>query len=57
MAISTDSLLKHITAALRDWAIPRQLRGQSPFSTAAESAGSHRTRPRLEQADKVGTSI
>jgi formate dehydrogenase major subunit len=42
---------------LREWAIPRQLRGLDPASTAAESAGSRRARPRLEEADRVGTSI
>jgi formate dehydrogenase major subunit len=46
-----------LTGALRDWSLPRQVLGQSPFSTAAESEGSRRTRPRLEQADRVGTSI
>ena len=42
---------------LRDWGLPRQLRGQSPYSTAAESSSSRRARPRLEDADRVGTSI
>ena len=43
--------------ALRDWSVPRQLRGQDAMSAAAESSGSRRVRPRLEEADKVGTSI
>ncbi len=46
-----------IRSFLADWSVPRQLRGQDPDSKAAESAGSRRTRPRLEEADKVGTSI
>ena len=46
-----------LKSALRDWALPRQLGGQSPFSTAAESSASRRLRPRLEDADKVGSSI
>jgi formate dehydrogenase major subunit len=40
-----------------DWSIPRQLAGQSVMSKAAESAQSRSLRPRLEQADRVGTSI
>jgi formate dehydrogenase major subunit len=46
-----------IVGALRDWAVPRQLGGQSAFGEAAQSEASRRLRPRLEQADKVGTSI
>ncbi len=41
----------------RDWSVPRQLRGEDPMSTAAESEGSRTLRPRLQEADKVGTSI
>ncbi len=41
----------------RDWSIPRQLAGESVMSTAARSQASERLRPRLEEADKVGTSI
>jgi formate dehydrogenase major subunit len=46
-----------VIGALRDWSIPRQVRGQSAFSAAAESDTSRRTRPRLDEADTVGTSI
>ncbi|MBV9580179.1 MAG: hypothetical protein JO057_16450 [Chloroflexi bacterium] len=46
-----------IQDALHDWSVPRQLRGQSVFSTAAESSLSRTLRPRLETADKVGSSI
>lgn len=42
---------------LKDWSLPRQLAGESVMSTAARSTTSERLRPRLEQADKVGTSI
>lgn len=42
---------------LKDWSLPRQLAGESPMSTAARSTASENLRPRLEQADKVGTSI
>ena len=46
-----------VKAALRDWAVPRQVRGQSPYSTAAESTTSRSLRPRLEDADRIGSSI
>ncbi len=42
---------------MHDWSIPRQLAGQSVQSKAAESELSRSLRPRLEQADTVGTSI
>ena len=42
---------------LKDWALPRQLAGESVMSSAARSTTSERLRPRLEQADKIGTSI
>ena len=42
---------------LGEWSIPRQLRGESVMSTAARSRTSETLRPRLEEADKVGTSI
>lgn len=42
---------------LRDWSLPRQLAGAPSTSTAAKSTMSSRLRPRLEQADTVGTSI
>src|SRR5207248_8224828 len=48
---------ERLTQAARDWSVPRQLRGQSVFAEAAESDGSRRARPRIEQADRVGTSI
>ena len=40
-----------------DWSIPRQLAGQSVMSRAAQSTQSRTLRPRLEEADRVGTSI
>jgi formate dehydrogenase major subunit len=42
---------------LKDWSLPRQFAGESPMSTAARSTASETLRPRLEQADKVGTSV
>ncbi len=47
----------HIAGFLRDWSIPRQLAGQSVKGKAAESEASRTLRPRLEDADRVGTSI
>jgi len=46
-----------VTGFMKDWSIPRQLAGQDVLSKAAESEQSRRLRPRLEQADRVGTSI
>jgi formate dehydrogenase major subunit len=51
------SWTERVAGAFHDWSIPRQLRGQSAFSLAAESDASRRSRPRLEEADRVGTSI
>jgi formate dehydrogenase major subunit len=46
-----------LSRAAHDWSIPRQMRGQSAFGEAALTEATRRTRPRLDQADKVGTSI
>jgi formate dehydrogenase major subunit len=48
---------RHLSRALRDWSVPKQLAGQDPESQAAESERSRELRPRLEEADHVGTSI
>jgi formate dehydrogenase major subunit len=48
---------KRVAGFVRDWSLPRQLAGQPSKSTAAESTMSRTLRPRLEEADKVGTSI
>ncbi|HEX5688509.1 MAG TPA: hypothetical protein VFX76_00815, partial [Roseiflexaceae bacterium] len=57
MARLRESLLGRAGEWLRDWSVPRQLAGEDANSTAAESSESRRLRPRLEEADKVGTSI
>ena len=54
--------LRHGVAAraagfVRDWSLPRQLAGQDVMAQAAESETSRTLRPRLEEADRVGTSI
>ena len=40
-----------------DWALPRQLAGESPKSTAAKSRESKALRPRIEEADSIGTGV
>ncbi len=42
---------------LADWALPKQLAGASVMAEAAQSTQSRTLRPRLEQADRIGTSI
>ncbi len=42
---------------LRDWSLPRQAAGRNGSGEAAKSTMSQRLRPRLEQADTIGTSI
>jgi formate dehydrogenase major subunit len=46
-----------LTRMLREWSLPRQLAGESVFTSAAKSKASRELRPRLEEADKIGTSI
>jgi len=50
-------LAGRVSGFLRDWSLPRQLAGQSVMSEAAKSHTSRALRPRLEEADTVGTSI
>jgi formate dehydrogenase major subunit len=57
MTAKQASLGDRLRAVLADWSIPRQLAGQDPKSAAAESALSRTLRPRLEEADRVGTSV
>jgi formate dehydrogenase major subunit len=42
---------------LREWPLSRQLAGEDPKSTAARSTESKALRPRLEEADAVGTGV
>ncbi len=44
-------------AFLADWSLPRQWIGQDVMAEAARSTHSRKLRPRLERADRVGTSI
>jgi formate dehydrogenase major subunit len=52
-----QTLSDTVSGFFGDWSLPRQMSGLSPMSKAAESATSRTLRPRLEQADNVGTSI
>jgi formate dehydrogenase major subunit len=52
-----DSAWNRVCDWLRDWSVPRQLKGQDPLAGAAVTRASLTLRPRLEQADRVGTSI
>lgn len=51
------SLADRLDGFLKDWSIPRQFAGESPYAEAAQSEQSRTLRPRLEQADTIGTSI
>lgn len=57
MTFRRRSFSKRIAGAVRDWSVPRQLAGEDPLGSAAQSERSRRLRPRLEEADRVGTSI
>lgn len=57
MSRDRRTIPERLTEFLADWSVPRQLAGQPHKSTAAESAMSRSLRPRLEEADTVGTSI
>ncbi len=46
-----------VSGFLADWSLPRQMLGESVMAEAARSSLSASLRPRLEQADRVGTSI
>jgi formate dehydrogenase major subunit len=48
---------ERVAGFVRDWSLPRQLRGEDGSREAAASTMSRGLRPRLEQADTVGTSI
>jgi len=51
------TLSERISSFFSEWSLPRQLDGQDPKSEAAQSNMSKQLRPRLEEADNVGTSI
>ena len=49
--------MNRAAAFLRDWTLPRQLAGGDVRGEAAKSTLSKTWRPRLEEADAVGTSV
>lgn len=51
------TLGERITGFVRDWSLLRQIAGEDGNSAAAASTASRRLRPRLADADTVGTSI
>lgn len=48
---------RRLASFLHDWSLPRQLAGEDARSDAARSSQSQELRPRLEQADRVGTGV
>ena len=46
-----------VAGFVRDWSLPRQFSGGDPTREAAQSTMSRQLRPRLEEADTIGTSI
>ncbi len=57
MTVNRQTLGRRAASFLRDWSLPRQLRGEDHRSDAARSTLSERLRPRLEHADHVGVSV
>jgi formate dehydrogenase major subunit len=51
------SIGDRVAGFVRDWSLPRQLLGADGSGEAAKSTMSRQLRPRLEQADTIGTSI
>lgn len=51
------SMRDHFSSFLKDWSLPRQAAGKHAESDAAQSTTSKNLRPRLEEADQVGTGI
>ena len=52
-----QSLSDRARSFVKDWSLPRQLAGQNVMAEAAKSTTSRTLRPRLEEADRVGTSV
>ncbi|RJR51322.1 MAG: dehydrogenase [Desulfobacteraceae bacterium] len=42
---------------LNNWSLPRQAHGEDPLGSAAQTEASRKLKPRLAEADRVGTSI
>ncbi|MGH1588854.1 hypothetical protein ACRBEV_11395 [Methylobacterium phyllosphaerae] len=50
-------MTERVAGFVRDWSLPRQLAGQSVMAEAARSTTWANLRPRLEEADRIGTSV
>jgi formate dehydrogenase major subunit len=57
MPIPRKTLTERLAYGLRNWSILKQLAGADPKNAAAQSEFSLTLRPRLAEADTVGTSI
>ncbi|MBE7217006.1 MAG: hypothetical protein INR64_00890 [Caulobacteraceae bacterium] len=57
MAKLREGLANRARRFLQDWTLRRQLQGGDPLKAAAKSTLSDATRPRLDEADKVGSSV
>jgi formate dehydrogenase major subunit len=57
MSYRRHGIANRIASFVEDWSLPRQLAGEDAKSSAAESRMSRTLRPRLEEADTVGTNI
>ena len=57
MAKVQHGVADRIAGFLRDWSLPRQIAGADASRGAAASTMSRRLRPRLDEADTVGSSI
>ncbi len=51
------SVASRVSGFFRDWSLPRQAIGQSPYAAAAQSTLSRELKPRLAEADTVGTLV
>ena len=51
------TIADRVAGFVRDWSLPRQFAGGDPTREAAQSTMSRQLRPRLEEADTIGTSI
>jgi hypothetical protein len=51
------TIADRVAGFVHDWSLPRQFAGGDPTREAAQSTMSRQLRPRLEQADTIGTSI
>jgi formate dehydrogenase major subunit len=51
------TIADRVAGFVRDWSVPRQFAGEDPTREAAQSTMSRQLRPRLEEADTIGTGI